>query len=360
MQNHAMTRYDTYSALMTDSDHWQRTLAIISCKIIREKHEFRSEWNVLLDILNSTSTKELVARQDWHVAFTGGTYASLPDLIKNAPEYRGRLFGLAPSALGVIQIANLAVYGHLFAVAFFNHMEDYYADSPQNLCLRRICNHCNTPLLEDATSIQFFLDRWRHGLEAPRTRADAFQRDQIDQYYGRPPNKDLVLYRDDFAGDTRKDRSRETLAIVAHDQRKMTMLQFCLEHMRDILSYNRVVSTGTTGSFLSAHYRILLSSFGDQFLPEEVERWGWRRDQGESPQDFLARKIEPLESGPRGGDVQISAKLIDGTCHRVLFFQDPESAHPHQFDIRLMEKAVQDPETGVLFATSAKTAAVIV
>jgi methylglyoxal synthase len=353
-----MNRYQTYRRLMTDRDHWQKTFAVISCKIIREKQEFKREFNVLLDNLTDPALRKLVKQRDWRLVFTGGTYRSLPDHVLNCPELKGRLFVLAPSAAGIIQIANLVVYGQLFGIAFFNHMEDLYADSPQNLCLRRICNYYGTPLFEDASSIQFILERWKGGLEAPSTR-EQFPAQEIAAYYGSGQSNDEVLYREDLSHDSRRDRSRETIAIVSHDMQKMTMLNFCLEHISRILSFRRVISTGTTGAFLAEHFRVALEAFGKRVRREEIERWGWDRNR-EDAKTFLARKIQPMASGPKGGDVQISAKVIDGTCHRVLFFQDPQSAHPHQFDIRLMEKAVQDPETAVLFASSARTAKVFV
>ncbi len=354
-----MSRYETYATLMRDQVYWGRTLGIISCKIIRERPEFKKEWDILVAMLQDPSTLDLLDQRDWRIAVTGGTYAALPESLRNHPRLGHRLFGLAPSALGVIQIANLVVHRHLFSVAFFNHMEDFYADSPQNLCLRRICNYFETPLLEDASSILFFMDKWKRGLHLPEM-PRGFPNDALDQYYGTGRSKDEVRYREELAADNREDRSCETIAIVSHDMRKMTMLTFCLEHMSQILSYRRVISTGTTGKFLANHFLVALEAHGSRFTQEELKAWGWGGPEAEPARAFLARKIYPLASGPEGGDVQISAKVIDGSCHRVLFFQDPERAHPHQFDIRLMEKAVQDPDTGALFATSAKTARVIV
>jgi hypothetical protein len=45
-----MNRYETYQSLMTDREHWQKTFAIISCKIIRENHP--EEFHLLIDYLN--------------------------------------------------------------------------------------------------------------------------------------------------------------------------------------------------------------------------------------------------------------------------------------------------------------------
>jgi methylglyoxal synthase len=261
--------------------------------------------------------------------------------------------------LGVIQVANLVVYGHVFGVAFFNHKEDLYADSPQNLCLRRICNHMRIPLFEDATSIEYILRLWEGGHQRTKKKLSEYPKKEIDAYYGIGRFKDSVLSLEDLPVSRRQapPPSRETLAIVSHDMQKMTMLNFCLEHLERILTYKRVISTGTTGTFLRRQMQVALEKFS--FAQSLKNHWGWD-DKTQSAAEFLERKIQPLASGPKGGDVQISAKVIDGTCHRILFFQDPESAHPHQFDIRLMEKAVQDPKTGALFATSDRTARLVV
>lgn len=344
-----------YRDLMESGESWDRTLGVISCKIIRREH--RDEFRRMLNLLASESFRKLVEKEGWHLVFTGGTFEDLPDHVKNFAEYHGRLHGLAPSALGVIQIANLVVYGHVFGVAFFNHMEDIYADSPQNLCLRRICNYMGTPLIEDATSIEFILRLWESGHQRSEKKPSDRPVKEIQEYFGPLNWEDNVLFGDALTSSKRVDhRGRETIAIVSHDKQKMTMLNFCLDHIEKLLSYRRVISTGTTGGFLREQLEVALKF---QFSNEIRERWGWRVN-SETAKQFLDRKIQPLASGPKGGDVQISAKIIDGTCHRVLFFQDPESAHAHQFDIRLMEKAVQDPDTAALFATSARTARLIV
>jgi methylglyoxal synthase len=178
---------------------------------------------------------------------------------------------------------------------------------------------------------------------------------EINQYlYG----NDEVLYAKDFEGSNREDRSRETLAIVSHDGKKMEMLTFCLEHMWEILSYRRVLATGTSGQRLRDLYAAALKNSLPGLPAEKKRQIGWREDL--KVDDYLERRIYTFKSGPDGGDIQISSKIIDGTCHRVIFFQDPTTAHPHQFDIRLMEKAAQDRETGALFATSEHMARLIV
>jgi methylglyoxal synthase len=47
-------------------------------------------------------------------------------------------------------------------------------------------------------------------------------------------------------------------------------------------------------------------------------------------------EVEPLLSGPEGGDAQIAAKVATGAVDAVFFFVDPLSAQPHDPDIRAL------------------------
>jgi methylglyoxal synthase len=292
---------------------------------------------------------------------TGGSYDLIrpwiPLKAKSGARHHPLVHRLEPSALGVIQLTNLVVFGFCRAVLFFNDPEDYYADSPQNLCLRRICNEYNVPLLEDLTSIEFmlkkrwFVDSRKVPTWAPEPPGLA---DELNRYL----DGDERLYGPDFASSDRTDRTLETLAVVSHNEKKIHMLAFCVEHMEKILQYRRILTTGTTGQRLREHYRAALANPALRKRIRSLRSIGCQPN--ESVDALLARKIQPFRSGPAGGDIQISAKIIDGTCHRVIFFQDPQTAHPHQFDIRLMEKATQDLETGALYATSEHMARLIV
>lgn len=357
MTKQQFSRYHTYRKLMVNTKSIPNTIGIVSCKILRDKPEYNLLWQKVLDFIGDTKFRKIVNDNDWHLAVTGGTFDRIPNELKKLPEYKKRLHGLAPSALGVIQLANLVVYGRLVVVTFFNHMEDLYADSPQNLCLRRICNNFRVPLLEDISSIEYIFCNSPVALSTIGPTPPRTLKYQKLQYYGQKQSRDSVFTTVDFDGQSRNDRSKETIAVVAHDSRKMNMLDFCLRHAVDLLSYRRIISTGTTGIFLRSQMNAYLSV--RPASKKEADRWGWDI-KNESVDNFLSRKIQPFEPGPNGGDVQISAKVIDGTCHRVIFFQDPQSAHPHQMDIRLMEKAIQDPDTAALFATCEASAEMIV
>ncbi len=91
----------------------------------------------------------------------------------------------------------------------------------------------------------------------------------------------------------------DTIALIAHDQKKDDLASFALEH-RDLLSRFRLIATGTTG-------RILM--------------------------EFTGLEITPLLSGPLGGDQQIGAMVAQGGVAAVIFFRDPLTAQPHEPDV---------------------------
>ena len=89
------------------------------------------------------------------------------------------------------------------------------------------------------------------------------------------------------------------LALVSHDHKKVDLVAWAT-YNRDTLRRFRLVATETTG-------RLLASKVGVQ--------------------------VETVLSGPKGGDVQIAARVASGTVDAVFFFVDPLTAQPHDPDI---------------------------
>jgi len=89
------------------------------------------------------------------------------------------------------------------------------------------------------------------------------------------------------------------IALIAHDDKKDDMIEFCKNH-KDILEKYTLFGTGTTGK------RIM------EATGLEVTR-------------FL--------SGPLGGDQQIGGKIAQGEMDLVFFFRDPLTAQPHEPDV---------------------------
>ncbi len=94
----------------------------------------------------------------------------------------------------------------------------------------------------------------------------------------------------------------ETLALIAHDNRKVDLIAWAT-YNRDTLARFRLIGTGHTA-------RLTHEKIG---LP-----------------------VEELLSGPEGGDAQIAALVATGTVTAVFFFVDPLSAQPHDPDIRAL------------------------
>ncbi len=91
-----------------------------------------------------------------------------------------------------------------------------------------------------------------------------------------------------------------TVALIAHDEKKEAMQQFCARH-RETLSRCVLIATGTTGQRIA---------------------------------DATGLPVHRCLSGPLGGDVQIAARVALGDVAGVIFLVDPLYAHPHEPDIQ--------------------------
>lgn len=119
----------------------------------------------------------------------------------------------------------------------------------------------------------------------------------------------------DRGADDLFDFESQTLALIAHDACKPQMLAFASEHFELLSRFGERIGTGTTG----------------QRLNEMAWSRGWPRDRP---------WIQRFQSGPLGGDAQIADRVLEGRCHRAIFFEDPHVARQHEADIQLLERAV--------------------
>jgi methylglyoxal synthase len=93
------------------------------------------------------------------------------------------------------------------------------------------------------------------------------------------------------------------IAIIAHDRMKADMVQFLNKNSAILQNVTiSLIATGTTGT--------------------HAENAGFR--------------VTKMLSGPMGGDAQIAARVAEGKTKMVLFFKDPNSAHPHEVDINML------------------------
>jgi methylglyoxal synthase len=91
-----------------------------------------------------------------------------------------------------------------------------------------------------------------------------------------------------------------TIALIAHDRKKATMVALVRQH-REALARCNLIATGTTGSQVAS---------------------------------ATALPVECLLSGPLGGDAQIAARVAQREVAAVVFLVDPLYAHPHEPDIQ--------------------------
>jgi methylglyoxal synthase len=96
----------------------------------------------------------------------------------------------------------------------------------------------------------------------------------------------------------------KTVALIAHDNKKETMVAFARQH-KDVLSKYELIATGTTG----------------QRLIDEV-----------------GLNVRRMLSGPIGGDAQIAALVAEGKIEAVFFFIDALGKHPHDPDINMLQR----------------------
>ena len=99
--------------------------------------------------------------------------------------------------------------------------------------------------------------------------------------------------------------ARETIALIAHDQKKDDMAEFALRHQRALSAYD-LVATGTTGG------RIM------EAVP--------------------ALDVVRMKSGPLGGDQQIGAMIAEGRVSMLIFFTDPLTPMPHDVDVKALTR----------------------
>ena len=197
---------------------------------------------------------------------------------------------LADSVEGMIEIAYELVEGRLDAVL---HLTDWnqVSGKPPAMVVRRQANVHNVYMATDLTSIQQAVRKWHAALAGGNT--DLFRKKEVID-----PSPIAQL-------------SGDVLALIAHDAKKLDMCWFVVDHARQIMKYDYILATGTTGSEVA---RFLIAA-------------------GQSEKEVRS-KIRLCLSGPKGGDVQIAAAVIRNLC-----LQDPMSSHAHETDIHLFEQA---------------------
>lgn len=220
---------------------------------------------------------------------------------------------------GMIHTAYELVEGRLDAVIHFTDWEDKSA-KPDSAVLSREANVHDVPIATDPDTASAYIESW----QSLRTEVPPSQLFRERQKPKSPPLKDL-------------DPGHDVLAMIAHNNKKLDMCRFAVEHAQAIFdSYDFVLATGTTGTWIKKSMKATGRS------ESEVER------------------IRCCNSGPEGGDLQIAYAVVKDICDTVIFLQDPLVSHPHDADIRLFEQAVADPDVHAELATNVASARLLI
>lgn len=95
---------------------------------------------------------------------------------------------------------------------------------------------------------------------------------------------------------------KKRIALIAHDNKKDEMINW-VRHNKEMLIAQKLYATGTTGAIIEKELNI---------------------------------KINRMQSGPLGGDLQIGSMIAQGEIDFLVFFWDPLEAQPHEPDIRAL------------------------
>jgi methylglyoxal synthase len=114
------------------------------------------------------------------------------------------------------------------------------------------------------------------------------------------------------------------IALIAHDQMKKEMVEFCRAHL-EFLRQSSCVATGTTGALLHSE---------------------------------LGLNVERVPHGPSGGDLVIGGMVAQDQVHAVIFFRDALTAQPHEPDIAALMRVCD--VHNIPLATNPATAASII
>ena len=93
-----------------------------------------------------------------------------------------------------------------------------------------------------------------------------------------------------------------TIALIAHNSRKIDLLNWAKEHKTRLEDYN-LIGTTNTAKLIS---------------------------------DVLDLNVKGFGHGPSGGDSLLAAKILQGEVQKIIFFIDAESPHGHEHDIQTL------------------------
>ena len=95
---------------------------------------------------------------------------------------------------------------------------------------------------------------------------------------------------------------QKKIALIAHDSKKQSLLDW-VDKNQDILKRHFLCGTGTTARLIA---------------------------------DRTGLPVKGFNSGPLGGDLQIGARIAEGSIDFMIFFWDPLESQPHDPDVKAL------------------------
>lgn len=185
---------------------------------------------------------------------------------------------------------------------------------PENLALLRLCDQWRVKKLMNRGSVEEWFEkeadydinrnRQRYPLDVSFIDGVALSQNPATFDGANDESFQELMPSDQIAFPT--VHNKQTIALISHDNMKSRMIEFAIDHERELAKFERILATGTTGREILANTRT------------------------------LEDKVKRYRSGPKGGDIEIATELLFGRCHAVIFFTDPLNPHPHIEDIRVV------------------------
>jgi methylglyoxal synthase len=116
---------------------------------------------------------------------------------------------------------------------------------------------------------------------------------------------------------------RTKVALIAHDRRKPEMIALCRDYQK-MLAQEELVATKSTGGLI---------------------------------EELTGLHVTRVNSGEKGGDLQIGSMIASDEVKAVVFLRDPLTAHPHEPDINAVLKVCDVND--VPLATNISTARLV-
>jgi len=272
----------------------------------------------------------LLANTD--ICITGKTFDFLLEVLQDLVRkneltqddiklYNEKTIKLPGGSVGIVAVTHELVEGKLAGLIHLSHYKDIHKTFSWTVLKRQSMVH-NVTYADSVRGAEIMIDAWKTGA--------------LELKYG--PSTSPIVDFDKIRAKATKDSNgkytNNNVALIAHDGKKLELCLFAMQHVKQLLTYDFILATGTTGGWLKKFFIAVRPD-----LKNELEN-----------------KFILCESGPKGGDVQIAHVALSGLCSEIIFFIDPMEAHPHEPDIRFFEQVVEaSEEYTVVLATNAQS-----